>query len=160
MKKNKIILLVCLFCTTVLLAQNNEQSNNTSNQELAAVTVSAVSLNVDSANVDSVKKEITIKKGRYYLNDVKLSNGELKDLLKNDPASASEYKKSRSVNGWGTFTQIVVQVGVSVGLQLSPGGILVGALAGLVAVIPFIIDSGNHYNQAIKLYNLKHANSK
>jgi len=184
MKRNKIILLMCLFGSTVLMAQNNEQNNNDLNEELALVAVPEVSeassdliasnssntsvnsLGIDSnttsvsdvsLNVDSAKNEITIKKGWYYLNDKKLKNNELKELLKNDPASAAEYKKSRSASGWGTFTEIIVIVGVSVATQLSPGGILVGTVAGIVAAIPFSIHSGKHLKEAIKQYNLKHA---
>jgi hypothetical protein len=168
MKKVILISLLCLFSTMSVLSQSNDQRISASelgaeNAVLAAVLPQdndlimpkAVSEAENSSTVNAIsqnKEQIVIKKGRYYLNDKPLKNKELKALLKGDPESAKEYKKSQSVFVYGLVAVIAVDVVVVVAT-----GYIVGIVPGMLMSLPFTMSSVKHQNEAIKIYNSKHS---
>jgi hypothetical protein len=96
-------------------------------------------------------EQIIVKKNRYYQNDKKLKNRELKTLLKSDPESAEMLKKSNSIFTIGIVTEVVVAVGVVVAT-----GYTLGVLGGVAVALPFTVVSQNKFNKAIEIYNSKH----
>jgi hypothetical protein len=109
-----------------------------------------------SAVFAQTNDQLVLKKGGYFLHENKLTKAELKNILKSDSASANEFKKYRTLNGIGIAIGTVVQVGVFVVTQFTPGGILAGTLGAILIELPFTIPAGTHYSKAIKKYNLAH----
>jgi hypothetical protein len=124
-------------------------------------------------------EQIELKKKRYYQNDKKLTNKDLKSILLSDPESAVEYeiaKKNSTIAAVpATIGAALCLYGAAVSLKqsvdesnaISDGNlyyqsdqskfvtpILVGA--GLVVVaIPFMISSNNHLKKSVTIYNSK-----
>ncbi|TNF41344.1 MAG: PorT family protein [Bacteroidetes bacterium] len=100
------------------------------------------------------EKDVIVQKRRgYFQNEKKLTNKELKTILSNDPASAQQMKKSRTLQTIGITTQTVVQVGVIAATLFDPAGILVGTLGGFLVGLPFTIPAGKQFDKAITSYN-------
>jgi hypothetical protein len=98
-----------------------------------------------------ITDQIVIKKGRCYLNDKKLKNKDLKELLKGDPESAKEYKKSQAANVNSIVALIIVD-----GILVATTGYILGVIPGVLITVPFSMSSVKHLNEAIKIYNSKH----
>lgn len=110
-----------------------------------------------SANlIAQTNEQIVLTKKGYTRNEQLLKRKEIKQILKNDPASESEYRKFQSLQTLGLTLQTVVQLGISAVTFPSAGGILAGMLGGFLVGIPFTIPAGNHYEKAIKKYNQAH----
>lgn len=131
------------------------------------------------AVASQTNEQIELKKKRYYQNDKKLTNKDLKSILLSDPESAVEYKLAKKNStiaaipaGIGT---VLCLYGTAVSLKqsadesnaISDGDlyyesdqskfvspILIGA--GLVVVaIPFMISSNSHLKKSVTIYNSK-----
>lgn len=117
---------------------------------------------------------VKVKK-QYYLNDKKLSNKELKTILKSDQESAIVYKKAQIATTVGTVFAGAGTVVILIA-ALNPPSEKEGPLPGLVsdeemnkhllpvfvgagivlAGIPFLISGNMQLNKSIKIYNSKH----
>jgi hypothetical protein len=115
-------------------------------------------------------EQIVIKKKRYYLNDKKLNNKELKSILLSEPESAIEYKLAKK-----NSTIAMVPALAGTGLVIYGTIVMLGQAddeangetvdqskwvtptligAGLVVVsFPFIISSNSHLKKSVTIYN-------
>lgn len=120
--------------------------------------------------------QIELKKKRYYQNDKKLTNKELKSILMSNPESAAEYqiaKKNSTIGAvpmvagaalclYGSFAMLKSSVdeanAIENGESYEETGYVAPTLigAGLVLVgVPFILSSGKHLKKSITIYNSK-----
>jgi hypothetical protein len=124
-------------------------------------------------------EQIELKKKRYYLNDKKLNNKELKGILMSNPESAAEYKIAQKNSTIGTVpaiagsalvlygTVVMLKQSVDESNAISNGDIyyesdpskyvtpiLIGCALGLSA-IPFALASNKHLKKSVSIYNSK-----
>ena len=130
-----------------------------------------------SAYSQEVDSTITIiKKKQYYQNDQKLTNVELQTILTNNPASASEYKKSTRKSyiglGLGLVGTSIVAVAAFIDLSssikqsndLNNGnysgdykdvglGVYLGGLACVVVALPIVLSGRKNLHKSVGQYN-------
>ena len=114
-------------------------------------------------------------KNKYYLNDKKLNNKELKTILKSEQESAAVYKKAMTNNTIGTVFAGVGTVFIIYAIANPPdenSGSMPGTIsdeemnksltplyigaATILIGMPFIIAGGKQVKKSITIYNSKH----
>ena len=108
----------------------------------------------------SFSQEITIQKGRYYINGQQISSRETKEKLASNPKALSLFKKGKSKEanggfllGFGIAFTVADAVKGLVSDEKYPGPATMIGIGAIALSIPIIVGKNKKMREGIEMYN-------